>query len=203
MSDKSVSISKGGKVNISKLTDDGTLTKVHVGAGWDEIASGGQAFDMDLSATFVGSDGKCKDKSRFLYFGSGKNSEGKLCAGDFAYHTGDNLTGEGEGDDEVIKIDLNKVPEDVAEIQFQALIYQASSRGQNFGNVENCFIRMVDDSNDKELSRFDLDFDADNETGFTLCSLIRRNGQWFFKAIEEPITGEISGLLSSVGLQAG
>lgn len=195
--------SKGQKINLSKASEGaGTgLTQIHVGAGWDEIAGAG-SFDADLSAAFIGADGKCSSAQNFLYYGSSINSQGNSASGDFAYHTGDNLTGEGEGDDEVIKVDLTKVPGDVTKIEFYVTIYKADSRNQNFGMVTNAFVRIANESTGslEDMVRFDLDFDASTATAVKFGSLLRRGNEWYFSADNVPVEGGLSSITNKLGL---
>lgn len=194
-------VEKGQKINLSKKSDEAgeALTEISVGAGWDEIAGAG-SFDADLIAAFIGADGKVSSVDRVLYYGSSKNAAGLLAAGDFAVHTGDNLTGEGEGDDEVIKVDLTKVPSDVSKVEFYVNIHKADERNQNFGMVENAFVRVINDNSDKPQPRFDLDFDASTATAVKFCTLHNRNSEWVFAADNIPVEGGLKGITSNLGL---
>ena len=149
-----ISLKKGQKVDLTK-TNPG-LSKILIGLGWDTNKyDGGNDFDLDSSVFLLGADSKVTVNGDFIFFNNLKHSSGSV------EHLGDNLTGAGEGDDEEIKIDLSKVPADIEKIAFTVTIYEAEERKQNFGQVENAFIRVFDEQNNKELIRYDLDEDFD------------------------------------------
>jgi len=193
---------QGQKINLSKnsAAAGAALNSILVGCGWDPIAGAG-SFDADLSMAFVGADGKCKDATRFLYYNSPKNGAGLLIAGDYAVHTGDNLTGEGDGDDEAIKLDLTKIPADVTKVEVYVNIHEAQSRNQNFGMVENAFVRIENTSGDtpEEMTRFDLDFDASTDTAVKFGSLLKRNNEWYFSANKTSEAGGLAGITQRLG----
>ena len=143
-----VSLSKGGNVSLSKEAPG--LTAVNVGLGWDVRTSTGADFDLDASALLLGTDGKILGDQYFVFFNNLKSPDGSV------EHTGDNLTGEGEGDDEMIKVNLASVPAEVDKVVFPVSIYDAESRGQNFGQVRNAFIRVVNQADNSELARYDV-----------------------------------------------
>src|SRR5436305_8345365 len=143
-----VSLSKGGNVSLSKEAPG--LTAVNVGLGWDVRTTTGADFDLDASALLVGTDGKILGDQYFVFFNNLKSPDGSV------EHTGDNLTGEGEGDDEMIKVNLASVPAEVDKVVFPVSIYDAESRGQNFGQVRNAFIRVVNQADNSELARYDV-----------------------------------------------
>ena len=175
-----ISLKKGQKVDLTK-TNPG-LSKILIGLGWDTNKyDGGSAFDLDAAAVLLGEDGKAKSESDFIFYGNLKH------VSESVEHLGDNLTGEGDGDDEQIKIDLSKVPADVAKIDFTVTIYDADKRNQNFGQVSNAFIRIVDEANNTELIRYDLGEDFSIETAVVVAELYRNGAEWKFNAIGQPV----------------
>ena len=182
-----IDLSKGQRVDLTK-TNPG-LNDVMVGLGWDVDESGNSAFDLDALAFLLDANGKASDKD-VVYFNNLKHSSGSVI------YQGDNLTGEGDGDDEQIEIILNKVPESVQRIAIGVAIYQAESRKQNFGLVQNAFVRLVDNSNGNELIRYDLSEDYSIETAVFMGELYRHNGEWKFTAKGEGINGGLNGLVS-------
>src|SRR4051794_22650433 len=148
----SVSLSKGGNVSLTKEAPG--LTAALVGLGWEERTTAGAAFDLDASALLVSARGKVLSDQHFVFFNNLRSPDGSV------EHTGDNLTGEGEGDDESIKVDLGRVPSDVDKIVFTVSIYEAENRHQSFGQVRNAYIRVVNQADGAELARYDLSEDA-------------------------------------------
>ncbi|HEX8093257.1 TerD family protein, partial [Jatrophihabitans sp.] len=151
-----VSLSKGGNVSLTKQAPG--LSAVVVGLGWDERLTSGQAFDLDASALMLNAAGRILSDLHFVFFNNLTSPDGSV------EHTGDNLTGSGEGDDEQIKVDLSRVPPEVDRIVFPVSIYEADSRRQNFGQVRNAFIRVINQADGAELTRYDLSEDASSET---------------------------------------
>lgn len=194
----SVNLSKGGKVSLAKAASDAGvsgLTSVTVGLGWDvNRYDGGSDFDLDASAFMVGADGKCKNESGFIFYG---NKEGVGVT-----HTGDSLTGAGEGDDEQILVDLNTVPTEIEKIAFTVTIYDAETRNQNFGMVENSYIRVFDSVSGTELIRYDLGEDFSIETAIVVGELYRHNGEWKFNAVGSGFSGGLSALCGNFGIDA-
>ena len=175
-----INLSKGQKVDLTKGNPG--LSKIVVGLGWDVNAfDSGAAFDLDAAAFMVGGSGKCPTEKEFVFYGNLEHPSGSL------KHMGDNLTGEGDGDDEQIKVDLSKVPEAVEKIDFTVTIYEAEERRQNFGQVSNAFIRIVDESSNTELIRYDLGEDFSIETAVVVGELYRHNGEWKFNAVGQPV----------------
>lgn len=194
----SVSLSKGQKVSLAKVASDAgvsSLTKVIVGLGWDvNRYDGGADFDLDAAAFMLGANGKVRSDTDFIFYNN-KNGEGVT-------HTGDNRTGAGDGDDEQIVVDLNAVPADVEKIAFTVTIDQAESRGQNFGMVENSFIRIVDEATGTELVKYDLGEDYSIETAVVVAELYRNNGEWKFNAIGSGFQGGLGALCANYGIDA-
>ncbi len=188
-----VSLKKGQKVDLTK--GNAGLTKVLIGLGWDTNKyDGGSDFDLDAAAFLLKGDGKARDDKDFVFYGNLKHTSGAL------EHLGDNLTGEGDGDDEQIRVDLAAVPADIEKIDFTVTIYEAEERKQNFGQVSNAYIRIVDASNDKELIRFDLGEDFSVETAVVVAELYRHGGEWKFNAIGAGFQGGLQALCKNFGV---
>ena len=183
----SINLQKGQRVDLTK-TNPG-LQDVMVGLGWDVNESGGDAFDLDALAFLIGENGKAQDGD-IVYFNNLKHSSGAVI------HQGDNLTGEGDGDDEQIEIFLSKVPASIQKIAICVAIYQADARKQNFGMVQNAFVRLVDNSNSNEIIRYDLSEDYSIETAVVMGELYRHNGEWKFTAKGEGVRDGLNGLIS-------
>lgn len=188
-----VSLTKGQKVDLTK-TNPG-LKKIVVGLGWDvNKYDGGSDFDLDAAAFLLGASGKTASDADFVFYSNLKHSSGAV------EHLGDNLTGEGEGDDEQIKVDLSMVPAAVEKIDFTVTIYDAETRKQNFGQVSNAFIRIVDETSGAELIRYDLGEDFSIETAVIVGELYRNNGEWKFNAIGSGFQGGLKALCQNFGV---
>ncbi|WP_315041811.1 TerD family protein [Faucicola mancuniensis] len=187
-----ISLTKGGNVNLSKEAP--TLTNMTVGLGWNPRATDGQAFDLDAIAFLVKEDGKVRADNDFIFFNNLKSVDGSV------EHTGDNRTGEGDGDDETIKVDLTKVPADVNKIIFCAVIYDGQARNQNFGQVSNAYIRIVNAQGGSEVARYDLSEDGSTETAMIFGELYKHNGEWKFRAVGQGFAGGLGPLASSYGV---
>ena len=188
-----VSLTKGQKVDLTKGNPG--LCKLLVGLGWDTNRyDGGSDFDLDAAAFLLGGNGKTASDDDFVFYGNLKHTSGAV------EHLGDNLTGEGDGDDEEIKIDLSKVPESVEKIDFTVTIYEAEERRQNFGQVSNAFIRVVDEASNTELIRYDLGEDFSIETAVVVGELYRNNGEWKFNAIGSGFQGGLQALCQNFGV---
>lgn len=191
-----VSLSKGQKVDLTK-TNPG-LTKVKVGLGWDTNKyDGTEGFDLDSSVFLLNDGGKVSDPSDFIFYNNTTGGNGSVV------HSGDNLTGEGSGDDETVSITLNGVPEGVQRIAFTVTIHDAEARGQNFGMVSNSFIRIVNEDTNEELIRYDLGEDFSIETALVVGELYRHNGEWKFNAVGSGYQGGLAALCNDFGLQVG
>lgn len=188
-----VSLQKGQKVSITK--DKPGLSKILVGIGWDinNFDTGG-AFDLDSEAFLVGEDGKVTRQEDFIYFGNLKHPSGSV------EHCGDNLTGVGDGDDEAVKIDLSIIPMEIKKIVFTVTIYEAESRRQNFGMINNAFVRIVDEEKKEELLRYDLGEDFSIETAAVFGELYRNGDEWKFNAIGSGYQGGLAAICSSYGI---
>ncbi len=187
-----VTLSKGGNVSLSKEAPG--LKDILVGLGWDARSTSGSDFDLDASAFLLKEDGKVRSDSDFIFYNNLRSQDGSI------EHTGDNLTGEGDGDDESIKINLEKVPQDVKKISVTVTIHEASARSQNFGMVSNAFIRVVNQADNKELARYDLSEDMSTETAMIFGEIYRHNGEWKFRAVGQGYVGGLGPLASSFGV---
>ena len=187
-----ISLTKGGNVNLSKEAPN--LTNIAVGLGWNPRATDGQAFDLDAIAFLVNESGKVRVDTDFIFFNNLKSSDGSV------EHTGDNRTGEGDGDDEVIKVDLSKVPADVSKVVFCAVIYDGQARNQNFGQVANAYIRIVNTQGGAEVARYDLSEDSSTETAMIFGELYKNNGEWKFRAVGQGFAGGLGPLAASYGV---
>ncbi|GIJ50909.1 chemical-damaging agent resistance protein C [Virgisporangium aliadipatigenens] len=187
-----VSLSKGGNVSLTKAAPG--LTAVNVGLGWDVRTTTGADFDLDASALLTGADGKVLSDQHFVFFNNLKSPDGTV------EHTGDNLTGEGEGDDEVIKVSLSTVAADVEKVVFTVSIHDADARGQSFGQVTNAFIRVVNQADNAELARYDLSEDYSTETALIFGELYRNSGEWKFRAVGQGYQSGLAGIAKDFGV---
>ncbi len=188
-----VSLAKGQKVSLTKGNPG--LNKVVVGLGWDVNAfDTGGAFDLDSAAFLLTDSGKVSKSEDFVFYGNLKHPSGAV------EHMGDNLTGEGDGDDEQIKITLSAVPADITKIAFTVTIYDAETRKQNFGQVSNSYIRIYNEENGEELLRYDLGEDFSIETASVFGELYRNNDEWKFNAIGSGYQGGLAALCGSFGV---
>ncbi|MFH8575446.1 TerD family protein [Streptomyces zaomyceticus] len=187
-----VSLSKGGNVSLTKEAPG--LTAVTVGLGWDVRTTTGTDFDLDASAILVTEEGKVRNESDFVFFNNLKSGDGSV------EHTGDNLTGEGEGDDEQVKVSLATVPADVAKIVFPVSIYDAENRQQSFGQVRNAFIRVVNQTGGAEIARYDLSEDASTETAMVFGELYRHGAEWKFRAVGQGYASGLRGIAQDFGV---
>ena len=188
----SVSLTKGGNVSLTKIAPG--MTAVSVGLGWDTRTTTGTDFDLDASALLCGASGKAIDDLNFVFFNNLKSPDGSV------EHTGDNLTGEGEGDDEVIKVNLAGVSPTVEKIVFPVAIYEGQTRNQSFGQVMNAFIRVVDQSTGTEMARYDLSEDASTETAMVFGELYRNSGEWKFRAVGQGYASGLAGIARDYGV---
>ncbi len=191
-----ISLQKGQKIDLTK-TNPG-LTKVLVGLGWDTNKyDGGADFDLDAAVFLLGDSGKVNSDADFVFYSNLKHASGAV------EHLGDNLTGAGDGDDEQIKVDLAAVPANISKIDFTVTIYDSETRRQNFGQVSNAFIRIVNEATGEELLRFDLGEDFSIETAVVVAELYRNNGEWKFNAIGSGFSGGLAALCQNFGVNAG
>lgn len=189
-----VNLQKGQKADLTKV--NAGLCKLVVGLGWDTNKyTGGDAFDLDAAAFMICENGKVINDADFVFYNNLVHESGAV------EHMGDNLTGDGEGDDEQIKVDLSKVPVQYQKIAFTVTINEADTRKQNFGQVSNAFIRIVNEVNGQELLRFDLGEDFSVETAVIFAELYRHAGEWKFSAIGSGFKGGLAALCNNYGIE--
>ncbi len=188
----SISISKGGNLSLTKTAPG--LTRILIGLGWDTRATDGTDFDLDASAFLCKADGKVRSDADFIFYNQLKSPEGSV------EHTGDNTTGEGDGDDETIKMNLAAVPADVEKLAIAVTIHDAEARRQNFGMVSNAFVRIVNEDNGQEITRYDLAEDASTETAMIFAEVYKNAGEWKFKAIGQGFAGGLGPLARNFGV---
>lgn len=191
-----VNLTKGQKVSLTKGNPG--LKNVVVGLGWDvnQFDTGGD-FDLDAAAFLLTDTGKVADSNDFVFYGNLSHPSGSV------QHMGDNLTGAGDGDDEQIKIDLSKVPANVTKIAFSVTIYESEARGQNFGQVNNAFIRIYNEENGEEMLRYDLGEDFSIETAAVFGELYKNGDEWKFNAIGSGYQGGLAALCANYGVEVG
>lgn len=190
-----ISLSKGGNVSLSK--EDPTLDEIMIGLGWDARATDGAAFDLDASAFLLGAGGKVRSDNDFCFYNN------KDVAGGAVVHQGDNRTGQGEGDDEQIKVVLSKMPADVDKVAVVVTIYEGEKNGQTFGQVSNAFIRLVNQKTGAEVVRYDLSEDASVETAMILGEVYRHGTDWKFRAVGQGFKGGLGPLAVNFGVNIG
>lgn len=189
-----INLKKGEKIDLTKSNPG--LKEVIIGLGWDTNKyDGGAEFDLDASVFMVGSNGKVNNDVDFIFYNNLEHTSKSVI------HTGDNRTGEGEGDDEAIIIDFSKVPSNIEKIAITVTIHDAIARGQNFGQVTNGFVRVVNKESNNELLRYDLTEDFSVETALIFCELYRHNNEWKFSAIGSGFEGGLESLCKNYGLQ--
>lgn len=187
-----LSLQKGGNLSLSK-TEPG-LERILVGLGWDPRATDGAEFDLDASAFLLTANGKVRGDQDFIFYNQLKSVEGAV------EHTGDNRTGAGSGDDEVVKVDLGKVPAEIDKVAFTVTIHDAEMRKQNFGQVSNAYIRIVNEVTGAEIVRYDLAEDAGVETAMIFGELYRHNSEWKFRAVGQGYAGGLKAMANQYGI---
>ncbi|HRD66186.1 MAG TPA: TerD family protein [Candidatus Competibacter sp.] len=187
-----ISLNKGGKLSLGKEAPD--LKKVLIGLGWDARATDGVDFDLDASAFLLDASGKVRSDADFIFYNQLKSACGSV------QHTGDNRTGAGEGDDEAVMVDLTRVPADVQKITFTVTIHEADARKQNFGQVSNAFIRLVNAETNVEIARYDLAEDASTETAMIFGELYRYGNEWKFGAVGQGYAGGLAAMCRQYGI---
>ena len=190
-----VSLSKGGNVSLTKEAPG--LSAVLVGLGWDARTTSGADFDLDASALMVDPNSKILGDSYFVFFNNLTSPDGSV------EHTGDNLTGEGDGDDEAIKVNLAAVPAEVDKIVVAVSIYDAEARGQSFGQVRNAYIRVLNQADNSEIARYDLSEDASTETAMIFGEIYRNSGEWKFRAVGQGYSSGLGGIARDFGVNVG
>lgn len=187
-----ISLQKGGNVNLSKEAPG--LKKLTVGLGWDPRATDGVEFDLDGSAYLLNSSGKVRSDADFIFYNNAKSADGSIV------HTGDNRSGAGEGDDESINLDLDRIPADVDKIVFAVTIHDADNRKQNFGQVSKAYMRCINADGQKEIARFDLSEDGSIETAMIFGEVYRSGAEWKFRAVGQGFKGGLGPLAKSFGV---
>jgi len=189
-----VSLAKGGNVSLTKEAGPAGLSAVTVGLGWDVRTTTGADFDLDSSALAVDAAGKVLSDKHFVFYGNLVSADGVI------EHSGDNLTGAGEGDDEQIKVNLGAAAANLDKVVVTASIYDADARGQSFGQVRNAFIRIVNQADGAELARYDLSEDASTETAMIFGELYRHNDEWKFRAVGQGYASGLAGIAKDFGV---
>jgi len=187
-----ISLSKGGNVNLSKEAPG--LTTVKLGLGWDARATDGAAFDLDASAFMLKADGKVTSDAGFIFYNNANSACGAV------KHAGDNRSGEGEGDDESIIVDLTKIPADIEKIAVAVTIHEADERRQNFGMVSKAYVRCINASGEAEIARYDLSEDSSTETAMIFGELYKHGSEWKFKAVGQGFAGGLAPLATNFGV---
>jgi tellurium resistance protein TerD len=187
-----VSLVKGGNISLTKQAPG--LSAVIVGLGWDARTTDGQAFDLDSSAIACNAQGQVVSPGHFVFFNNLTSPDGAV------QHSGDNLTGEGSGDDEQIRINLATISPEVDKVVFPVSIYDAESRGHSFGQVRNAFIRVMDQSDNTELARYDLSEDASTETAMVFGEVYRNGSDWKFRAVGQGYSAGLAGIARDFGV---
>ena len=187
-----ISLSKGGNLSLSKT--EPSLKSILIGLGWESRSTDGMDFDLDASAFLVGDNGKVQSDADFIFYNQLKSTCGAI------EHTGDNRTGAGDGDDEALKISLDKVPDAIKRVVVCVTIHDAEARKQNFGQVSDAFMRIVNLDNNVEIVRFDLTEDYSTETAMIFGDVYRHNGEWKFKAVGQGYAGGLEAMCSQFGV---
>lgn len=186
-------LQKGQKIDLTKSNPG--LKKIIIGLGWDTNTYDGRFdFDLDASVFMCAPSGKVENDLDFIYYNNLKHSSASV------EHMGDNRTGEGEGDDEEILVDLTKVPASIEKIAFTVTIHEAQERNQNFGQVSNSYVRVINQENNNEIIKYDLGEDFSVETAIVVCEIYRHNGEWKFNAIGSGFQGGLAALCKNFGL---
>ncbi|OFE16154.1 chemical-damaging agent resistance protein C [Humibacillus sp. DSM 29435] len=191
----SISLSKGGNISLSKASPG--LIRLQVGLGWDARTTTGFDFDLDASVVVCDANGRCINDRWFVFYGQ------LVSPNNAVVHQGDNLDGSGDGDDEVVKVELTALPPEAQRLVFVVSIHDAEVRGQNFGQVQNSSIRMVDETTGGELVRYDLTEDYSTETAMIFGELYRHGTEWKFRAIGQGYAGGLASVIKDFGLIAG
>lgn len=187
-----ISLQKGGNVNLSREAP--SMQKMLIGLGWNARTTDGADFDLDASAFMLTETGKVRSDADFIFYNQSSSTDGSV------KHSGDNRTGEGDGDDETILIDLSHVPSDITKIAICVTIHEAEARHQNFGQVNNAYVRCVDEGPNIELVRFDLSEDYSVETAMIFGEVYRHSGEWKFKAVGQGFSGGLGPLAKNFGV---
>lgn len=189
-----MNLDKGEKLNLDKVAP--SLRKALIGLGWDARTTDGADFDLDVSAFLLTKNFKVRKDNDFIFYGNMQSDNGAV------QHTGDNKTGSGDGDDEAILVELDKVPDDIERIIFTVTIYKANERKQSFGQVRNAYARLLNEEDGVEIARFDLTEEYSRETAMQMVELYRRDGTWRFGAIGQGYSGGLAAMAREFGIDA-
>ncbi|MFZ2724646.1 MAG: TerD family protein [Methylococcaceae bacterium] len=187
-----VSLGKGGNVSLNK--EEPNLNKILVGLGWDVRATDGGDFDLDASLFMLSSSGNVRNDNDFIFYNNLRSIDGSI------EHTGDNRTGAGDGDDEMIKVDLQRVPSDIQKLVIGVTIHDADAKRQNFGMIDSAFIRIVNQDNNREIVRYDLSEDMSTETAMLFGEVYRHGGEWKFRALGQGFKGGLGAMAKNYGV---
>ena len=187
-----ISLQKGGNISLSKEAPN--LQRIHVGLGWDPRSTDGQQFDLDASAFLLTAAGRVRGDHDFIFYNQLSSIDGSV------KHAGDNRDGQGDGDDESVKINLTQVPADIQKIAITVTIDQAEVRRQSFGQVGGAFIRIANEDSGQELTRFDLGEDFSTETAVIFGEIYRHNNEWKFRAVGQGYAGGLAPLARNYGV---
>ena len=188
-----ITLKKGQKIDLTKGNPG--LKHIKLGLGWDtNVFDGGADFDLDVSLFMVGKNGKVEHDEDFIFYNNLKHPS------EAVEHLGDNRTGDGDGDDEEILVDFSKMPDYVDRIAVTVTIYEAKERRQNFGQVNNSYVRLLNSDNDEELLRYDLGEEFSIETAIVVCEIYKHNGEWKFSAVGSGFEGGLEALCRNYGL---
>ena len=190
----SLSLTKGANTSLSKAVPG--LTKIIIGLGWDLNASSGAAFDLDASLFMLKADGKVRSEADFIFYKNLTSADGSV------KHGGDNTTGDVAGDDEKITVDLMAVPADIEKLAVVVTIYDATARNQNFGMVNNSFMRVVNEADGVEIAKYELSEDASTATALLFGEIYRHDGGWKFRALSATMEGGLAGIAATYGVSA-
>lgn len=190
-----ISLSKGGNISLSKA--DPGLKRAVVGLGWDPRTTDGAEFDLDASVFVLGANGKVRSDADFVFYNQKRSTDGSI------EHMGDNRSGQGEGDDEQVKINMPALPPSIEKIAVTVTIHEAAARHQNFGQVANAFIRIVNEETGREVLRYDLTEDYSTETAMVFGEFYRNAGEWKFRAVGQGYAGGLQAMCKQYGVNAG
>ncbi|MEH3107654.1 MAG: TerD family protein [Sphingomonas fennica] len=191
----SVSLSKGGNVSLSK--EEPGLARILIGLGWDTRSTDGAAFDLDAAAFLLAAGDRVRSDGDFIFYNNLRSADGAVV------HQGDNRTGEGDGDDEAVTVDLTTLSADIQKIAVTVTIHEGEARRQTFGMVANAFIRIVNDATGREIARYDLSEDASTETAMIFGEVYRHGAEWKFRAVGQGYKGGLAPLARNYGVNVG
>jgi tellurium resistance protein TerD len=191
----SVSLAKGGNISLSK--EEPNLQRILIGLGWDTRTTDGLDFDLDASAFLLGPGDRVRGDDDFIFYNNLRSTDGAV------EHTGDNRTGEGDGDDEAVTVDLSRLSAAVQKVAVAVTIHEGEGRRQSFGMVANAFIRVVNDVTGREIARYDLSEDASTETAMIFGEVYRHGAEWKFRAVGQGYKGGLAPLARRYGVNVG